>query len=322
MCEHGPLTETLFMKTKQQSLKSALSTLALAVTAWAATPLAAQATPVCNTSTQAAGDATFSLTHGGVSRSYRLHVPAKLTGPAAVVLSLHGVTSSASSQQSGSGWDAVANANPNFVVAYPDGVDAAWNVVGFNPNVDDTGFMKAIVDDVSTRVRVAPNRVYITGTSLGGGFSHKMACTEANYFAGAMAVVFHLHSSPKDYVCAPQRPITVLEYAGLNDVLVRYSGGTSSVQGHSVTHLSANESFKKWASMSGCTGSPVTTWSRLTANNKQYQNCKGGVIVGLASLSCGHGYCADTAFGPPPVDAWKVLKTQVTPGLPADACAK
>jgi polyhydroxybutyrate depolymerase len=293
--------------------------LCLLTAALAALP-AAQAAPACNTSTQAAGNTSYTITHGGVSRSYRLHVPRNLKTPASVVLSLHGLSSSAMSQQLNSGWDAVSDSAANVVVAYPDGVNARWNVAGFNATVDDTGFMKAIVDHVSQRVRIAPNRVYISGTSLGGGFSHKMACTQANYFAAAAPVVFHLHSSPQDYVCAPQRPITVLEYAGRNDLLVRYEGGTSSVQGQTVTHLSANASFQKWAALNGCTGNPVTTWSLLASNNKQYQSCRGGVIVGLASLSCGHGYCTDTAFGTPPADAWKVFKTQVTPGLPADAC--
>jgi polyhydroxybutyrate depolymerase len=295
-------------------------TLSLALIAAATGMSAAHAAPVCNTSTQAAGNTTHTITHGGISRSYRLHVPPNLVTPASVVLSLHGLSSSAASQQSGSGWDAVSNTARNMVVAYPEGVNSRWNVAGFNPTIDDTGFMKAIVDHVSQRVRIAPNRVYISGTSLGGGFSHKMACTQANYFAAAAPVVFHLHSSPQDYVCAPQRPITVLEYAGRNDFLVRYNGGTSSVQGQTVTHLSANASFQKWAQLSGCTGNPVTTWSRFTANNKQYQSCAGGVVVGLASLSCGHGYCADTSFGSPPADAWKVFKNQATPGLVPDAC--
>ncbi|MET0335296.1 MAG: PHB depolymerase family esterase [Rhizobacter sp.] len=300
-------------------MKKKLIATATAIALAAGLPLA-QAAPVCNTSTQSAGNTTHTISHGGITRSYRLHVPANLVTPAAVVLSLHGLSSSASSQQNGSGWDAVSNSARNVVIAYPEGVNSRWNVAGFNPTIDDTGFMKAIVDHVSQRVRIAPNRVYISGTSLGGGFSHKMACTQANYFAAAAPVVFHLHSSPQDYVCAPQRPITVLEYAGRNDLLVRYSGGTSSVQGQTVTHLSANASFEKWAQLSGCTGNPTTVWSRLTANNKQYKTCANGVIVGLASLSCGHGYCADTAFGTPPADAWKVFTTQTTPGLKADAC--
>lgn len=295
--------------------------LSLALFAAACGMGAPHAAPVCNTTTQAAGNTTHTLVHGGISRTYRLRVPANLVTPAAVVLSLHGLSSSSQSQQLNSGWDAVSNSARNVVVAYPEGIDSRWNVAGFNPTIDDTGFMKAIVDHVSQRVRIAPNRVYISGTSLGGGFSHKMACTQANYFAAAAPVVFHLHSSPQDYVCAPQRPITVLEYAGRNDLLVRYSGGTSTVQGQTVTHLSANASFEKWAQMSGCTGSPTTVWSYFTSNNKQYRNCPNGVVVGLASLSCGHGYCTDTAFGPPPADAWKVFQTQVTPGLKADACA-
>jgi polyhydroxybutyrate depolymerase len=302
-------------------IRTTLRPALIALAAAAVAPVASQAAPTCNTSTLAAGNYTYNITHDGVSRSYRLHVPRNLTSPAAVVLSLHGLSSSASSQQSGSGWDTTADNNPRFVVAYPQGINARWNVAGFNPTVDDTGFMKAIVDHVSQRVRIAPNRIYISGTSLGGGFTHKMACTQANYFAAAAPVVFHLWSSPQDFVCAPQRPISVKEYAGLNDLLVRYSGGTSTVQGQTVTHLSANASFQKWAQLNGCTGTPTTVWSRFSANDKVYQNCAGGVKVGLASLSCGHGYCADTSYGRPSDDAWKLFATQTTPGLKADACA-
>jgi len=275
----------------------------------------------CPASNQAAGNYTYTLNVNGTSRSYILHIPGSLVTPAAVVISLHGITSSASSQQSGSGWDTTSNNNKTFVVAYPDGVDAAWNVGPFNNSVDDSGFMTAIVNDISKRVRIAPNKIFISGTSLGGGFSHKMACKRADYFAGAAPVVFHLWSNPTDVAdCAPVQPITVLEYAGRNDLLVRYSGGTSSVNGGTMTHLSATASFQKWASMNGCSGNPVTVWSSGIYNNKQYQSCKGGVIVGLASLSCGHGYCTGTSFGAPPDDAWKVFKTKTRPGRKADAC--
>lgn len=303
------------------SLNRLAAASALTLSALLVLPAAQSQAAVCNTSTLAAGNHSFTVSHGGLTRSYRLHIPRNLTTPAAVVLSLHGLGSSASAQQSDSGWDTTADNARNFVVAYPDGVENAWNVAGFNPGVDDTGLMKAIVDHVSARVRIAPNRVYISGTSLGGGFSHKMACTEADYFAAAAPVVFHLHSSPQDYVCAPSRPISVLEYAGTRDLLVRYNGGTSSVAGQTVTHLSANASFQKWAQLNGCTGTPTTTWSFLSSNNKQYRNCNGGVVVGLASLACGHGYCTSTSFGRPSDDAWKVFSTQVTPGLPADTCS-
>ena len=101
-------------------IRTALGQLALAVAAVVALPAAdADAAPVCNTSTVAAGNYTYSISHGGRTRSYRLHVPRNLTTPAAVVLSLHGLSSSASSQQSGSGWDTTSDAQRSFVVAYP-----------------------------------------------------------------------------------------------------------------------------------------------------------------------------------------------------------
>jgi polyhydroxybutyrate depolymerase len=280
------------------------------------------AAPVCPAATVAAGNYSYSFNHGGRTRSYRVHIPSGLdrTRPAPVVLSMHGLYSTSQQQQAISGWDQTSNTY-KFVVAYPQGYNNRWNVVGFNPTIDDTGFLKAVVDHLSARVRIAPNRIYLSGISLGGGLSHRMACEQADYYAAAAPFVFHLWSSPT-LACNPSRAIAVTEYAGLDDTLVRYAGGRATAGGQPVTFMSAQLSFRTWAALNGCTGSPITTFSSGRNRVEEFQTCQDGVKVGLASLTGGHGALTSSALGSPTRHAWTTFLSQFSaPGQPADACA-
>ncbi|TEX51962.1 MAG: hypothetical protein B7C55_02850, partial [Actinomycetales bacterium mxb001] len=60
-------------------------------------------------------------TPDGLERSYRLFVPAGLTGRAPLLLALHGGLGSGVQFETNSGFDGLATAN-GFIVAYPDGV--------------------------------------------------------------------------------------------------------------------------------------------------------------------------------------------------------
>ena len=70
-----------------------------------------------------------------------------------------------------------------FVVAYPDGVNRAWNVNGggccgrpAREGIDDVGFITAAVADIATNVSIDASRVYATGMSNGGMMSYTLAC--------------------------------------------------------------------------------------------------------------------------------------------------
>ncbi|HTA39782.1 MAG TPA: hypothetical protein VK760_11925, partial [Candidatus Acidoferrales bacterium] len=100
----------------------------------------------------APGDAGESITVNGVSRTYVLHVPDGLIGPAPLVLSFHGHGGDGASQARLTGFDALSDRD-RFIVAYPDGIDRAWNdgrpVNAKGP--DDLGFAAALVDDLKHR---------------------------------------------------------------------------------------------------------------------------------------------------------------------------
>jgi len=103
-----------------------------------------------------AGSTAHSLSAGGLDRGYRLYVPDGVASPAPLVIMLHGGFGSGQQAERSYGWDQLAD-GAKFVVAYPDGVGRAWNVNGCcgrpaRQNVDDVGFISAVVGDVSGHV--------------------------------------------------------------------------------------------------------------------------------------------------------------------------
>src|SRR5689334_4991712 len=108
------------------------------------------------------------MTVDGRSRSYHLYVPAGLSGPAPLVVMLHGGFGSGSQAETSYGWDEQADTG-HFVVAYPDGLNRAWNVGGGccgepgRTGVDDVAFITAMVGEIGRLTAIDPARVYATG---------------------------------------------------------------------------------------------------------------------------------------------------------------
>ena len=74
------------------------------------------------------------------------------------------------------------------VVAHPDGVGRAWNVGGCcgrpgRENIDDAGFINAVVDDIAGHVTIDPKRRYATGISNGGMLAYALACNTGTFAA-------------------------------------------------------------------------------------------------------------------------------------------
>jgi hypothetical protein len=117
-------------------------------------------------------------------RGHNSRVLTEFPGVSAVpfVLDFHGLGGSGMQQQSSSGFQAVAD-REGFLIAFPDGIDNAWNIGPCCTNsrdVDDVGFAKAMIAAISAAGCVDPQRVYATGFSMGGGMSQYLACHAAD----------------------------------------------------------------------------------------------------------------------------------------------
>ncbi len=256
------------------------------------------------------GETNETIDVGGTMRSYILHVPASYTGaaPVPLVLDFHPILSTGSFERGNSGYANLSDQD-GFVVAFPNGIDNAWNVgpcCTQSRTVDDLGFAKGLVAKLKSQGCIDPKRVYATGYSMGGGMSHYLACNAADVFAAVAPSAFDLLQDSEE-PCHPSRPITEITFRGTADPIVPYAGGASNPpNGLAVTihFLGAVGTFQKWAMLDQCTDMP----SAADASGCQtYSQCAQGVQVTLCTTQGGSHVTGDPNIG------WAMLKKHPMP---------
>jgi len=238
------------------------------------------------------GNNARSLTHDGELRVYNVYAPPSYDGLEAVplVVDLHGLSSNKEQEQGLSGWDAKADQR-GFLVAYPDGLDNSWNAgvccgMSAANDVDDVGFIRAMVTAIAAEGNADADRIYATGLSNGGAMTHRLACEAADVFAAAAPLAFPTPYADFASECTPSREIPLLLFMGLTDVLVPYENGAFG---------GAVESFEAWRAKTGCGGAAPEEHVEIGGSYCDVDtSCAGGTQVGLCSIR-------GTAF-PPPLD--------------------
>jgi polyhydroxybutyrate depolymerase len=231
-----------------------------------------------------AGTSVRTLTFGGVERSYRLYRPAGLIGSAPLVVVLHGGFGSGEQAEKAYDWNAEADAG-RFVVAYPDGLNRAWNTGGGccgksgRTNVDDVGFVAEVVADVGRTVPIDPARVYATGISNGGMMAYTLACRTTLFAAIGPDVATQLGDCPNP------APVSVIHIHGTADHNINYDGspgdGIGRVDGPPVPEVNAH-----WRTVDNCPEPTVTTQGPVTTS---IARCPGGRAVELVIIDgAGH----------------------------------
>lgn len=250
-------------------------------------PPASGASPGCSAPTLTPGDQTVTVDVGGTMRSFILHIPSSYTGdsPTPFIIDFHPLGGSGSQEQQGSGYQSIAD-QEGFPIAFPNGIDNAWNVGPCCTNsrdVDDVAFAVAIVDYVATSACIDQKRVYSVGFSMGGGMSHYLACNAADTFAAVAPAAFDL-LIPEEQPCDPARPISSLTFRGTQDTTSPFEGGPGP--SGRATFRGAYGGFEAWRELNGC--NDVNT---VDGDCTIYTECDAGVEVGLCvAQGGGHAY--------------------------------
>lgn len=197
---------------------------------------------------------THNLDWQGQQRSYRLHVPKKLPPPAPLLLVLHGGGSTAAGMERWTRMSQLAD-EKGFLVAYPQGVGKNWNdgredvnAQAFRDHIDDVGFLRAVVQDVSQNHPVDPHRVYATGASNGGFMAARLGIEASDLFAAVAPVIASVPKGLK-----PTHPMPILVIQGTDDPLVPYAGGDVTAFGTRRGRiLGCQESIDLWCQANGC----------------------------------------------------------------------
>lgn len=226
-----------------------------------------------------AGDAIVSLDHGGLHRTYRLHVPPGTPPPRwPVVIALHGRARDSWWMARRTGLDAVAD-RERFVVVYPTARSFRWND-GFTPSgSDDVGFLSAALEQVANTLPVDRDRIFLTGISNGGMMAYRFACESPGIVAAVAPVAGQLAESIAPS-CRSPHPASMLAVGGTADHVIPWDG----VRGFL---LSAEDSVAPWVAADGCEPRPVPVPAPGSVRRRGFANCRGLLAVELAEIPGG-----------------------------------
>lgn len=225
------------------------------------------------------------LEHGGRTRSYDLYVPetVDVTQPSPLVINFHGLLGNPAQQAMFSQYDAAA-VEAGVIVAYPAGVSNSWNTGlccggAQSEGVDDVGFARTLVQHIGLGSCVDPSKVFAIGMSNGGHMAHRLACEAADVFAGVASVTGVLTMLD----CNPSRPISVLQFHGTADAIVRYDGAGPG-------YPPVEDMMDDWAARNGCAPVPNVSHQQGDALCETFPGCDGDVEVTLCTVD-GGGHC-------------------------------
>ncbi len=235
---------------------------------------AARASTTTATSSSAVGPPTVTdetvTTPDGRTRTYRVVVPEAATGdePVPLLVALHGGTGSGEQFERTSGFDELA-AQHGFIVVYPDGIEIGgtgilarghvWNGGkccgrGARENIDDVGFVAAVIDRVTADHQVDPRRIYAAGHSNGAIMSYRLACE----LSGRIVAIGVQAGTIEIDDCAPTQSVSVLAIHGLADTNIPIDGGQGTGLSP-VPFSSPTAAVERFAEIDGCDDSTTST---------------------------------------------------------------
>lgn len=162
------------------------------------------------------------IEHDGLDRQYAIYVPSSYDGngpPVPLVLGFHGGYGTGAGFQRNYAYDELAEAE-GFIAVYPNGAEnyRSWNAGqccgrAEGLEIDDVGFVSALIDTLVGRYRIDTTRIYATGMSNGGMLTYRLACELGHRFAAVAPVactmvlagpcqarvpvpLLHIHSEP------------------------------------------------------------------------------------------------------------------------------
>lgn len=248
------------------------------------------------------GDYGRKFKFGRSNRFYEIHVPPSYdkSKPVPVVLVFHGGGGDPGTIRYESGMDRVAD-REGFIVVYPAGTNRRlllknrlllWNdgrpyKDGSYSKVDDVGFVAALLDNIGTLFTIDTKRIYACGYSNGAQFSYRLAKRLSDRIAAIAAVAGHRPVNDS-FDPPPSRPISVMQFSGLEDEIGPYYGGSPPFEAEFKTHLKpVKETIQSWVKFNKCPSEPAEVRRIGKAVMNRYGPCKGSTEVVFWTLEDG-----------------------------------
>ncbi len=250
------------------------------------------------------GDHERSMEYDGRTRTMWLHIPPGYDGsePLPLVIGLHGGVGNgrqfAETAQLDDALDALT-----MIGVYPEGTGAVqtWNAghcCGYaqRRDVDDVGFIAALIAELQTILNIDARRVYVTGMSNGAILAHHVGAALAGQVAAIAPVAGTVggrldDGKPVILPPPPTEPVSVIAFNGMQDTSMKYDGGHSEGLARDPVHLPVSETIAFWVEHNGCDPAPVH--ESLHAGNilrDVYACAEGTEVVLYTIVDGGHSW--------------------------------
>jgi polyhydroxybutyrate depolymerase len=274
-----------------QSAQASTARPAAAKPAAAAQPgsAAKAATPSAQAARAVTVTKTYSLSAGGLKRTYEVIAPsAQLPKNAPIIVMLSGLGTTVAKEITRDQLVPYAAAGKAEVV-YPVAVNESWNAGGCcgfagTHKVDDLAFLKALAGKVNPG---NAHKIYLIGYSNGARLAYRVACTDPGLFDGYAAVKGVPQSG-----CAISKPVTLLQVASVDDPEIPYKPGDKGLEPLPVTTL-----MTRLHTAGKCT--TKSTVVRAPGFALTSYGCAGGARLGVAVWQTGvHSYLRPPVTNP------------------------
>jgi polyhydroxybutyrate depolymerase len=247
------------------------------------------------------GDYVYTIEFGGQARRYRVHVPPKYSPatPTALLLSYHGGGASMDYQASDENYGQISKSDrEGFIVVFPNGYSklpsgklATWNAGSCcawarDANIDDVGFTRQIIENLSAQLNIDPKRIFATGISNGGMMAYRVACE----LGGIIKAVASVAGTIGVTQCHPKEPVAILHFHAKNDDHVLFYGGAGpKAQDKSKvpSFVSVPDNMSRWVGINHCEPTPRRVLEKPGAYCDRYSGCLGNADVELCVTDVG-----------------------------------
>lgn len=211
----------------------------------------------------------------GKSRQYKIYKPSNLAPSAKIVVLLHGLGATMNDFDLSS-WPAIAD-TANIILISPQGLPFENQIVGtiqgvfnsgmildvpflgqipINSDVNDVGFISALIDTVMSTNNIDGNRIYATGFSNGGFMTQRLACELTHRFSAVASVSgTRAQAFP---ACGAGTYLPVIHFHGDADSVVRLDGFVSSGAIGDYLGITVDSLLNYWAAANQATISSQT----------------------------------------------------------------
>ncbi|NQV85548.1 MAG: hypothetical protein HQ492_00525 [Woeseiaceae bacterium] len=169
-------------------------------------------------------------------------------------------------------------ASNGFIVAWPMGIGNTWNAGGvccgaaLSDNIDDVGFLRKMVDEVSRNHAVDITKIYVTGLSNGCAMTQRFAAEASDIVAAAACMSLHLLVPPAD----DYTPVPMMVLYGTNDRDI-YEPSDGNIP-------TAPENFANWVKINSCKGPAVESSAPGGVSITTYQDCEAESEVAMVAI--------------------------------------